>query len=744
MPPTKIEDRVVLYEKRTKQNPLQPSALLDSANAADSLPDKYQNKNLINNLNNFNLNANENYEKNLSSYPLSSKIKPDYPYDINDPRNVGIFEKIKKLKTELLLKYLYKEYMLPYFDIESLRQLILQKRVEKSSLRNVKIPLLEKQIEADEQLQQVMQNLLKEKENLSKEELDKKIKIQLELLNKNHSGMILSDEEFYAFVNEKIKTLRKDVVNKVQYSYFQIINEFYYATDTWKLLKNLMVDVCEQDRRLKPKRKKKDDKRVEKCSAIKINVHVIKGYNIPIRFNSRPNSYIEKRRDDLVKNVYRRVVGNRNNTGFNFNLRNWFGGGNNNLSGNRSGNMSNLGQGAFGPGLMGQNNFNNMNMPNMGNTGFNVPVPGMGMSMGANMPPAGLNANNIPGGFAGNNNMNNFAPGIPNNFNNSQLFNNLGTGNNSYNDVNLNLGVGAMAGNRGFNNDFNNLNVPFPNNNLNNSLNRISNPNMAGALGGGANQIFNPNLNNIMGNPNSAGFMPAYNMPNMYMKNDMLSAAGDELVYDGDIIRMVEQLRSMERNVQSFVEVKLAYYDQKFSIRTDSIDGVHPDYNYKMQFEIKPKDELEFFSREELHRCNGGLYFTLYDEVRTEDIIQEKDSNTYIYKYEKKYLGSLFLPFTTIFQNASLLETVSKINVPMTVFSYYSDTSTAFDVQSKKEEDMRRQANFAQMNANMNANPNPNPNINPNVNVNASQTSFFTSFKDGKNDFFNFLLINFF
>jgi len=69
----------------------------------------------------------------------------------------------------------------------------------------------------------------------------------------------------------------------------------------------------------------------------------------------------------------------------------------------------------------------------------------------------------------------------------------------------------------------------------------------------------------------------------------------------------------------------------------------------------------------------------------------------------------------------------------MTVFSYYSDTSTAFDVQSKKEEDMRRQANFANMNAkgNLNANTNGNLNQNLNPNANATQNSFFHNYKDG-------------
>ncbi len=716
MPPTKIEDRVLLYKKRNQFRPLIPTNIQDLDHikiCSDAKDIKNENNlNLTNDLKALNFNKDSN---NTIKF-----VKPDYPYDVNDPRNILVFEKIKKLKTELLLKYLYKEYMLPYYDFDSIRQLILQKRVEKNSLKSIKIPILEKQIENDENLQNLMKNLLKEKENFTKEELDKKIKIQLELLNKNNSGLILSDQEFYSFINEKVKTLRKDVVNKVQYSYFQIIHEFYYATDIWKIFFRLLNDVCEQDRRLKPKRRKKEDKLVEKCSLIKIHVHVIKAYNIPIREDSKPYSYIEKTRDAVLKQIYRRAAGTRRTTGLNFDIRNMFG---------RKTNMTNKSLSNISFPQFGLNNMMNPNIPP--GIGMNMvpPLQGIGMNninmpIGGNLSAPGFNSNPNMQGFLPNNNLG------PNNFNNnSQLFNNAYTANNSFNDVNLNVGQPGGGfnnmnnmmnnslnrfGQQNLQNDFNNLNVPFGNNNnlgqnlQNQSAGRFTNPN----------QMFNPNLNNVMGNPNLPGFIPAYNLPNSYMKNEPKQ---DDFVMDGDIIRMVEQLRSMERNVQSFVEVKLVYYDQKSNLRTDSLDGVHPDYNYKMQFEIKPTDEAEFFSKEELHRSNGGLYFTLYDEVRNEDIIEEKDGNTYIYRYEKKYLGSLFLPFTTIFQNSSQLETVSKINVPMTVFGYYSDTSTAFDVQSKKEEDMRNKSNLAQMNPG---------NLNPNNN--ASQNSFFAQYKEGK------------
>lgn len=617
MPPTKIDERVKLYEKQTENNPFITRTIEDFNNYLD---------------------------ENLS-HQFFKFFKSDYPYDINDPRNIPILEKIKNLKTDLLLRFLYKEYMLPFFEFESLRQKILFKRVEKNSMKNLKIPLLEKQIENDEDLQHLMKNILQEKEKTTQEEMEKKIKLQLELLNKNHSGTILSDEQFYSYINDKIKTLKKDVVKKIQYSYFQIIHEYYHSSDIFKFLKNITLDLCEQNRRLRPKRKKNNDKTVERCSKIKISVHVIKGYNLPIRLSGFTPSQIEKYRDEQIGKIIGNVRKTQSNNNFNF--RNMFNQRNNSLPMNNS-----------------LRNNSNINM-------------GMGLN---NMPPQ------FPQGGFGQNNFNMMNPmnNMNPNINNSQLFNNVGTLNNSMNDMNFNMGnnipnIGNISNNQ----------IPIMPNMQIPQMMPDRNPSL------NPNNMMNPNFNNILSNPNASGSLPAYNMPQMYMRgNDQMSSENDNL------FRMVEKLQSMEKNVQSFVDVNLTYYDQKINMRTDSIDGVHPDYNYKMQFEITPNEGEEAFTNEELIKTNGGLAFTVFDEVRKEDIILEKGSNTYIYKYEKKYLGSLYLPFTTIFQNRGLLETVSKINVPMTVFGYYSDTSTAFDVENKKEEDARKQKNFMENNMN--------------------------------------------
>ena len=41
----------------------------------------------------------------------------DYPFDVNDPRNVAFVEEMKKGRLELMLKFLYKEYLLNYYDV---------------------------------------------------------------------------------------------------------------------------------------------------------------------------------------------------------------------------------------------------------------------------------------------------------------------------------------------------------------------------------------------------------------------------------------------------------------------------------------------------------------------------------------------------------------------------------------------------------------------------------------------------
>jgi hypothetical protein len=518
MPPTKIEDRIVLHNKQKE----------------------FKNQ-------------------------ISIKNRYDYPYDVNDPRNLIFFDEIKKAKTELLLKYLYKEYMLPFHDAESLRHFLLVKRFEKFSLRKFKVPILEWEIERSDEIKQILKDLQMDNKTETQEEIDKKIKDQLAKLNTMYSGRVLNDDEYIEMLNKKVKALKKDVINKLQFSYFQIINEFYYSPEFSKNIKETIINVFSRPRKLKPKRIRQSAIQIEKSQEIKINVHIVKGYNMPVRFEAVPHVIKEQIKSNAIGEVYK-------------------------------------------AGIAGGKPVINQLLKNSLNQGI---IPGLNNSAAFNTPH--VNSNNQ-----------------------------------------------SMVG--GINIDMNTLNAM-------NAMNAI-----------------NPNLNNIMYNPNINQSLPIpmYNQPNTMMN---INATNN---YDGDILHMVELLRNVEKNVETVIQVKQQYYDQEVIKRTDSVSGIHPDINCKMQFTIKPRNGKQHFDRDEILKCSDGFYFTLYDEVRTEQKIQAKDSNTYIYRYEKKYLGAFEIPFTTIFQNSNLLDAMCKVNVPMTVFGYYTDTSSTYDILQQKEEDLRK------------------------------------------------------
>jgi len=522
MPPTKIENRVDIF---TKQKEFQ---------------EKYQ-----------------------------MKFAYDYPFDINDPRNVIFFDKMKKLKAEYILKNVYKEFLLPLSEIESLRHYLLKKRVDRSSLRELQIPILESEIVRNEEMKELIKDLRKTDINETDEEAEMKKNMQIDNINKTYGGRFLEHTEYLELLSKKIKAMKRDVVAKLQLSYGQVINEFDFKLDC-RFVLEIFKFFFNPPRRLRPLKKRKNKVKIEKATSITMNIHIVKGYNIPVRKEAIKYNYREQVKKDAIEKIY--------------------------LGGAGSGLADNI--------------VNNMNK-----------------------------SQNISG----------------NNMRNSYV--NPGTGNHSFNQ-----GGGAM---------------PFAMNN--------SRGDKGGSFLQKSGQWDNPNTN-FMNNPNnlmqgSGNNFPMYNQPNTVNQEvDLIKN------YDGsDLLNMIGLLKGVEKNVESFVQVKMLYYDQEIDKRTDSISGIHPDYNTKLKFKIKPRNGEQYFSKTEIQKCTGVLYFTIYDEVRSEHRLQEKDANTYIYRYEKKYIGSFSIPFTTIYQSANMMESLCKVKVPLTVFGYYSDYSAKFSTTENKK-----------------------------------------------------------
>ena len=474
----------------------------------------------------------------------------DYPFDVNDPRNVASVEEMKKDKLELMLKFLYKEYLLTYYDVYSKRHELLLKRLTKKSLEKAKFPILESQIEKNKEIMDILEELKKEEKEkiLSEEEENaRKVKSALEELKNKVKGKILTDEEYFAYQKNKIAAMKKDKIVQGTQSFAQVISEAEIIDDPIMLFKEFFMRVFTRSRKLAPLRVKPTPVKIEKTEKIKINVHIVKGYNIPVRKNAIPQAKIDDIKLAAVTttaDVYRNI--------FNQNDRRQ---------------------------EILRNSFN--------------------MGMGSNI------------------------------LNNSAAFPNVAHSNNQSFSVGMN--------NSGFGGSF------------------------MGTMG------VNPNFNNQMFNPTN---------PNQ-------SFGAGEMEQTLSRIRYISTLE--ENRVNSFVEVKISYYDQEGIFRTDSIESIHPDYNHQFEFDIHPKDGKKYFSREELSKCPGVFYFTLYDEIRKEYSVKDKVNNIYIQENEKKYLGSFNIPFVTVFQNASILDTICKVDIPKAVFGYYSDTTSIFNIETGDE-----------------------------------------------------------
>ena len=283
---------------------------------------------------------------------------------------------MKKEKLELMLKVYYKEYLLTYYDIYSKRHELLLKRIQKKSMDKRRFPILESQIEKSKELMEILEEFKKDqKPNIIEEdhEWEKKVKTSLEALRKKHKGKILTDEEYINYQKDKIAIMRKDQVLRGAAGYFQIVSQAEIIDNPVMLFKEFFMRVFTRSRKLAPIRVKPVPVKIEKADKIKVNIHIVKGYNIPIRIDSPVQASIDERKlfavthNSIYRNIFnqddRRQEIFRNNS---FNMQNNIMNNSGPFSNNPHSNNESFSIGmnnsrGFGPmGMMGRNpNFNN-------------------------------------------------------------------------------------------------------------------------------------------------------------------------------------------------------------------------------------------------------------------------------------------------------------------------------------------------------------------------------------------------
>ena len=140
-------------------------------------------------------------------------------------------------------------------------------------------------------------------------EWEKKVKSSLEALRKKHKGKILTDEEYINYQKDKIAIMRKDQVLRGAAGYFQIVSQAEIIDNPIMLFKEFFMRVFTRSRKLAPIRVKPVPVKIEKADKIKVNIHIVKGYNIPIRIDSPVQASIDERKLFAVthNSIYRNI-----------------------------------------------------------------------------------------------------------------------------------------------------------------------------------------------------------------------------------------------------------------------------------------------------------------------------------------------------------------------------------------------------------------------------------------------------
>ncbi|XP_068212365.1 coiled-coil and C2 domain-containing protein 2A-like isoform X2 [Palaemon carinicauda] len=120
--------------------------------------------------------------------------------------------------------------------------------------------------------------------------------------------------------------------------------------------------------------------------------------------------------------------------------------------------------------------------------------------------------------------------------------------------------------------------------------------------------------------------------------------------------------------VRPFIEATF----QRTILRTSIAEGPNPTWNQQLSFPFKaPNDN---FSPSSLQTVTDNIYFHLYDEV-IHDMLEDDRlrESTVHHRIERRWLGSLKIPFSTIYTNSKIEGTFS-LEEPVVLLGYIRDS----------------------------------------------------------------------
>ena len=223
--------------------------------------------------------------------------------DVNDPRNERIIRFLKETKNHILQKLLLDDSQNPLFQLTPFRHMLLEARSKDPDLAKIIIPLLEKEIIENDDLLTKLEVL--HREQAYREYLDKKAE---EEMMRGQTGMdrnaIEGDRQIYIKDAEEnaikydaecikrrqiffdhLKQYQREIKSghqKASTQYKSVVKEFELLESENPLVA-LFNKLFITGRKLRPVVQKRQAVSLDGQRDAKIMVHIIKGFNVPIR-----------------------------------------------------------------------------------------------------------------------------------------------------------------------------------------------------------------------------------------------------------------------------------------------------------------------------------------------------------------------------------------------------------------------------------------------------------------------------
>eukprot|EP01029_Cantina_marsupialis_P017745 TRINITY_DN39_c0_g3_i3.p1 TRINITY_DN39_c0_g3~~TRINITY_DN39_c0_g3_i3.p1 ORF type:complete len:592 (+),score=185.44 TRINITY_DN39_c0_g3_i3:482-2257(+) len=162
----------------------------------------------------------------------------------------------------------------------------------------------------------------------------------------------------------------------------------------------------------------------------------------------------------------------------------------------------------------------------------------------------------------------------------------------------------------------------------------------------------NNNNNNNTYNNNNNRSRPAFRSQSRSQSHDI-----SEYEYD--------KVETKER-VMSFLTLNF----QEQHERTSSQEGPAPQWNEGVWLKLQlPHNDI---SPAALQSCQDDVHINLFDELVDRKMVDDRDPDDHLVKAQRRYLGSLAVPFSTIYMNGRI-EGLFKVNTPPIPLGYSTE-----------------------------------------------------------------------